>query len=59
MSDQHENHRARQVERRGVVWGCAIHHTPAGTECQGCLDQGELFGHVDVPRQRTWRRKRR
>jgi hypothetical protein len=32
-----------QQQRRVVVRGCKEHQTPAGQECQGCADQGELF----------------
>jgi hypothetical protein len=46
----------RRQQRRVVVWGCDIHRTPAGTECQGCADQGELFTWADIPR-RVWRRR--
>jgi hypothetical protein len=42
-----ERHRARQ-QRRIMVWGCDIHRTPAGTECQGCAHQGELFTRADI-----------
>lgn len=58
MSTEHEHYRARQQQRRVVVWGCKDHGTPAGETCQGCLDQGQLFGRVDVPRRRTWRRRK-
>lgn len=34
--------------RRVVVWGCNENQTPAGQECQGCADQGELFTRADV-----------
>ncbi|MGH3963015.1 MAG: hypothetical protein ACRDRY_07160 [Pseudonocardiaceae bacterium] len=40
--------KARRAQRRVVVWGCAIHGTPAGTECQGCADQHELFTWADI-----------
>lgn len=43
-----ERDRARQQQRRVVVWGCDIHRTPAGTECQGCTDQGELITWDDI-----------
>jgi hypothetical protein len=35
---------------RVVVWGCAIHRTPRGQECQGCADQGELLTWGDIHR---------
>lgn len=38
-----------------MVWGCKEHHTPAGEECQGYIDQGELFTRAhaaDLARQR-------
>lgn len=50
-----ERDRARQQHKRVVVWGCGIHHTPAGTECQGYADQGELITWNDV-RAATQRR---
>lgn len=37
-----------QPQRRVVVWGCKEHQTPAGEECQGCIDQGELFTLADT-----------
>jgi hypothetical protein len=55
---EHEHYQARRAQRRGVVWGCKEHGTPAGEECQGCRNQGELFGRTDVPKQRTWTRRK-
>lgn len=46
----HEHYRARHAQRRVVVWGCSIHHTPRGMECTGCGDQGELFATSEVYR---------
>jgi hypothetical protein len=40
--------RARQGQRRVVVWGCGIHRTPAGAECQGCADQYQLLTWDDI-----------
>jgi hypothetical protein len=40
--------RERWSTRRSVVWGCAIHRIPAGEECQGCADQGELLTWDDI-----------
>lgn len=37
-------------QRAVVVWGCKDHQTPAGQECQGCADQGELFTRADAVR---------
>jgi hypothetical protein len=37
-----------RVTRQGIVWGCSIHKTPRGIECQGCDDQTELFSRADV-----------
>jgi hypothetical protein len=58
MSDSRtERYEARQRERTAVVWGCEIHRTPAGENCRGCADQGDLFSRNEVPQQRTWRRE--
>jgi hypothetical protein len=38
----------RWSNKRSVVWGCSIHRTPAGQECQGCADQGELLTWDDI-----------
>ncbi len=46
--DAHRNWRRRQHQPRVVVWGCKEHQTPPGEECQGCLDQGELFTRADI-----------
>ena len=35
-----------------VRWGCRVHHTPRGTPCQHCADQGELFPRVEARRGR-------
>jgi hypothetical protein len=43
-----EQRAGRQQEQRVAVWGCRIHHTPAGTACQGCIDQGELVTWADT-----------
>jgi hypothetical protein len=52
MGDQQtERHQTRQQHKRVVVWGCDIHHTPRGQECQGCADQDELFPRSEAPRQ--------
>jgi hypothetical protein len=40
---QTDRHRARQAQRRVVIWGCPIHRTPRGQKCVGCADQHELF----------------
>lgn len=49
MGDQWtKRDRARQQHKRVVVWGCHIHRTPRGEECQGCADQGELIGWDDI-----------
>lgn len=40
----------QRAHRRSVVWGCPIHHTPAGTECPGCVAQGELITWDDIRR---------
>ncbi|MGH3777965.1 MAG: hypothetical protein ACRDRR_19905 [Pseudonocardiaceae bacterium] len=48
--------KARQQQRRVVVWGCNIHRTPAGTQCQGCADQGELLTRDEVYRDRRRQR---
>jgi hypothetical protein len=48
MDDWTERDRAHQQRRRVVVWGCDIHRTPAGTECQGCADQGELLTRSEI-----------
>jgi hypothetical protein len=42
----------QRPHRRSVVWGCSVHRTPAGTECQGCADQGELITWDDIRRSR-------
>lgn len=47
-----ERERARQQHRRVVVWGCDIHRTPAGQECQGCAHQGELLTWDDIHGER-------
>ena len=31
-----------------VRWGCHVHRTPAGTPCQHCAAQGELFPRTDA-----------
>ncbi len=36
------------LQKVAVLWGCKEHQTPAGQECQGCADQGELFTRADV-----------
>lgn len=54
--DTTERDRAPHQRCRVVVWGCDIHSTPAGQNCQGCADQGELFSPTDVPRQIRRRR---
>jgi hypothetical protein len=44
-----------------VVWGCKEHQTQAGEECQGCLDQGELFTRADaadLARQKRYHSRR-
>lgn len=46
----------RHSQQRVVVWGCKEHQTPAGEECQGCADQGELFTHAEAAK--AARRKR-
>lgn len=46
-SQRHRSH------NRVVVWGCKEHQTPAGMECQGCLDQGELFRRADIVSSRA------
>jgi hypothetical protein len=39
--------------RRGIAWGCSIHKTPRGIDCQGCDDQAELFTRADtIPQPR-------
>lgn len=51
------NWRTRLQQGRVVVWGCKEHQTPAGQECQGCADQGELFTRTEVvkaARRRPW-----
>lgn len=48
----------RHSQRRVVVWGCKEHQTPAGEECQGCADQGELFTHADLAKAARKRRAR-
>lgn len=45
--------RARWQQRRVVVWGCKTHRTPAGAECQGCADQGELLAWGDITASRS------
>lgn len=55
MSDQHEHYQARQRQRRVVTWGCRVHQTPAGQECQGCADQGELLSWDDIREARRQR----
>jgi hypothetical protein len=55
---QNERYVDRQRQRTVVVWGCDTHQTPRGETCQGCLDQRDLFGRVDVPPQRSWGSKR-
>ena len=60
-SPRHPNWQAPR-QRRVVVWGCKEHETPAGEECQGCIDQGELFTRADaadLARQRPYRHRRR
>jgi hypothetical protein len=42
-------------QRRVVIWGCRIHRTPAGQECQGCADQGELLTWEDLYSERRAR----
>lgn len=49
-SGTHPNRQVHQQQRQVVVWGCREHQTPAGTECQGCADQGELFTRADAAR---------
>jgi hypothetical protein len=44
--------------REPVVWGCTEHRTPAGTACQACADQGELFARRDADTS-TYRRRNR
>lgn len=51
MSDWTERDRARQQQRRVVVWGCAIHKTPAGQQCQGCADLSETLHLGPHPRR--------
>ena len=55
---QDESYRNRQQSQRIVVWGCNEHRTPRGEVCQWCLDQGDLFGHADIPAT-TYRRRNR
>lgn len=45
MTEQHEP--TVPQPRQPVVWGCTEHRTPAGQECHGCADQGELFTRAD------------
>jgi hypothetical protein len=56
MSAQQQPKIPRQ--REAVMWGCTEHHTPAGTTCQACADQGELFGRRDAGKS-TYRRRTR
>jgi hypothetical protein len=56
MSDQQRPKIPRQ--REAVMWGCTEHRTPAGTACQACADQGELFGRADAGTS-TYRRRNR
>ena len=44
------------TQRRVVVWGCTEHQTPAGQECQGCADQGELFTRFEASQSTRKRR---
>lgn len=51
-----------QRDRRLVVWGCKEHQAPPGQECQGCIDQGELFTRADaadLARRRPYHHRRR
>lgn len=43
-ASQVEQYANRQQHRTLVVWGCGIHRTPRSEVCQGCIDQGDLFG---------------
>lgn len=48
--------RSRQWRQRVVVrWGCDLHQTPAGQDCQWCIQQGELFLRAEAA---THRRRR-
>jgi len=47
-SDPNPNRQVAQRQGRVVVWGCKEHQTPAGEECQGCADQGELFTRAEA-----------
>jgi RNase P subunit RPR2 len=50
MTNPHPNRQTYQRQQAVVVWGCKEHQTPAGQECQGCADQGELFSRADAAR---------
>jgi hypothetical protein len=52
MGEQRTTRDGPRQQRRVVVWGCRIHGTPAGLECQGCLDQGELLTWADIREMR-------
>ena len=47
----------RRQQRVVVRWGCDLHRTPAGQDCQWCLQQGELFprDHAATHRRRRTR----
>jgi hypothetical protein len=47
-SGSHPNWEERRRQRRVVVRGCKEHRPPAGEECQGCADQGEMFPRADA-----------
>ena len=36
------------MTRRGVAWGCSVHRTPRGIECEWCDRQTELFTRATV-----------
>ena len=44
--------RDQRAQQRSVMWGCAIHRTPAGQECPGCAAQGELITWEDIRHSR-------
>jgi len=54
----HPNWHVRQQQGRVVVWGCKEHQMPAGEECQGCADQGELFTRAAVVHASKTKRSR-
>jgi hypothetical protein len=56
-TSQDARYEARRRQRTAIFWGCDIHRTPAGENCQGCADQSDLFGRNDVPQQLTWRKR--